>query len=212
MVAVIFDLDGTLIDSAIDIHAGSVVFLAELGRPPLPLQTIKSFVGHGVTRLVERIAAASGLPQPTDELEKRFLRHYHSADSRLYPGVLTALEVLATAGCAIGLCTNKPHGPTHEVLLQLGIAPIFKTIITGDSLPTRKPDPAPLLAAVHALRQDHAVFVGDSEVDAQTAVNAALPFLLYTGGYRKAAVQDIPHTAAFAHHSDLPALIANMVL
>ena len=94
--------------------------------------------------------------------------------------------------------------PTRAVLAHFGMLQMFPVIFGGDSLPTRKPDPAPLLATIAALGNLPALFVGDSEVDAETARAAGLPFLLFTEGYRKSPVAAIPHSAAFADWSDLP--------
>ena len=207
MAAIIFDLDGTLIDSAPDIQAAVNRTLADLGRPALGLETVKSYIGHGVANLLSQVAQTSGLTIAPNDLHRHFMTHYHAGESRPYPGVLTALEVLLKADLHLGICTNKPDLPTREVLAHLGLTPVFKAVISGDSLAMRKPDPAPLLAAAAALGQDQVIFVGDSEVDAETARAAGIPFVLYTGGYRKSPVTDIPHHAAFDDHAALPQLI-----
>jgi phosphoglycolate phosphatase len=106
----------------------------------------------------------------------------------------------------MGVCTNKPLGPTHAALAHFGWQGLFASVIGGDSLAARKPDPAPLLASVAALGGGPAVYVGDSEVDGETAERAGVPFLLFTEGYRKAEVAAIPHRAAFADWSALPDL------
>lgn len=211
--AVIFDLDGTLIDSAPDIHAVSNAVLAEHGFAPLGLPQVRSFVGRGVAHLVDCLLAASGAdPQGAlhAPMVAAFSARYEEAVAltEVYPGVPEALGALAAAGYPLGICTNKPLAPARAVLAHLGIGGFFDTVIGGDSLPVRKPDPAPLRHAVDRIGRARAIFVGDSEVDAETARAAGLPFLLFTEGYRKTPVQDLPHSAAFSAFAQLPGLVA----
>ncbi len=216
MTAVIFDLDGTLIDSARDIHAVANKVLTENGFAPLALLTVTSFVGRGAPHLMSCLLREIG-EDPEGPLRApmmaSFLAHYETAVDLTvcYPGVMPALEALAAMGCILGVCTNKPVGPTNAVLRHLGLDRFFSTVIGGDSLAVRKPDPAPLHAAAAALGDSHVIFVGDSEVDAETAANAKLPFLLYTEGYRKTPVHDLPHNVAFNDFKQLPGLVASLM-
>ncbi|MSU90158.1 phosphoglycolate phosphatase [Rhodobacteraceae bacterium 2CG4] len=210
MNAIIFDLDGTLIDSAPDLRAAANAMLAEFGAPPLTLDEVRGFIGNGVPKLVERCLAARGI-DPAVHLDAvaRFSAHYDVAPAALtvlYPGARTALQVLARSH-PLGLCTNKPEAPARKLLTHFGLETLFGAVIGGDSLPVRKPDPAPLIAARDALGAAAAVYVGDSEVDAETAQAAAMPFALFTGGYRKTPVSGIAHWRAFAAHDALPGLI-----
>ena len=217
MTAIIFDLDGTLIDSAPDIHAAVARTLAEEGQPPPDFVTVRGFIGNGVPILIDRVMAARQEPADAGrraDLIARFLRHYEAASADLttvYPGVRDALTALRAAGHPIGLCTNKPQGAACDVLAAFDLLVFFEVIIGGDSLPERKPHPAPLMATLRALGQTRALFVGDSEVDAETAVAAKVPFLLYTEGYRKTPVDALAHRAAFADFRDLPGLVAHEV-
>lgn len=210
---VIFDLDGTLIDSAPDIHAQANRVLAEQGFDPVTLPQVRGFIGRGVGHLVACLLQARG-QDPAGPLHApmvaSFTAGYEDAVGLTvpYPGVVTALDRLAAMGCTLGICTNKPHAPTIAVLRHLGLLDRFGVVIGGDSLPVRKPDPAPLQAAVAALGGASVVYVGDSEVDAETAAAAGLPFLIYTEGYRRTPVADLPHRAAFFDWADLPSLVA----
>jgi phosphoglycolate phosphatase len=214
MTAVIFDLDGTLIDSAPDIHAVSNRVLAEEGFAPLTFAEVRSFIGKGVPHLVGRLLQASG-EDPSGPrhaaMVDRFTASYEDAVglTRCYPGVEAALADLAERGCRLGICTNKPLGPTRAVLRHLGLLDRFGAVIGGDSLPVRKPDPRPLHAAIAALGGGRAIYVGDSEVDAETAVGAGVPFLLFTEGYRSTPVTGIAHSAVFSDYGALPALLAS---
>lgn len=211
--SVIFDLDGTLIDSAPDIHASANTVFTALGQPPFTRAEVQGFVGRGAPNLVARLCKSRGLPHEGPEFDRvlaRFLEVYEGAQALtvLYPGTRAALEALQAAGCKLGLCTNKPLAPTLAVLRHFGLENLFAAVIGGDSLAVKKPDPAPLLETLKRMGGGPAIFVGDSEVDAETAQNAGLPFLLFTEGYRKTPVEALPHDAAFAHHDALPGLVA----
>ncbi|WP_050525556.1 phosphoglycolate phosphatase [Pseudorhodobacter aquimaris] len=213
MTAVIFDLDGTLIDSAPDIVANANVVLQEMGFAPLPPTQIKGFIGRGVGHLLRSVLEASGqVPDGPllEPMQTRFNERYETAFDMtvIYPGVIKTLDQLVGMGCALGICTNKPIAPAHAVLRHLGLADYFPVVYGGDSFAVRKPDPTPLLAAVKDLGHEAVIYVGDSEVDAATAVAAKLPFLIYTEGYCKTPVHDLPHNAAFNDFRQLPGLVA----
>lgn len=214
--AVVFDLDGTLIDSAPDIQQAANAVLAAEGLPPITAEETRRFIGNGAGVFVARIMAAAGRdPEPAAHarLLDGFLARYESAVhlTRVYPGVGGALAALQAAGHRLAICTNKPAGPARAVLAHLGLAPVFEAVVGGDSLPVRKPDPAPLLQAVGELGAIPAVYVGDSEVDAETAARAGLPFALYTEGYRKTPVDALPHDARFDSFAALPGLVDRLM-
>lgn len=215
---VVFDLDGTLIDSAPDIQAGVNSVLLNQGIAELSLKQVKTFIGGGVETLWQKIIAAVGLP-PTMQaaLVKEFMAIYSTAhdQTRLFPNVREAIEVLAARGHPIGLCTNKPMSPTRAILMHFGIEDMFAYVIAGDSLPVRKPDPAPLRAAFIGLGADpgdpRGIYVGDSEYDAACAANLPAPFILFTEGYRLKPTDELQHSAKFDDFSKLPQLVADQI-
>lgn len=213
---VVFDLDGTLIDSAPDIHACVNAVLRQNGISPLGLDRVRSFVGGGVEMLWTKVIAATGIdPSAQRDLIAAFMTRYHEATAltRMFPGVPEALGVLADRGHPMGICTNKPMGPTRAVLDHFGIAQLFPVVIGGDTLPQRKPDPAPLRAALGALGADPAVpkaiYVGDSQFDAACAAAVPVPFLIYSRGYRQIPLERLTFRRAFDDFSALPGLIEN---
>jgi len=213
--AVIFDLDGTLIDSAPDIHAAANRVLRAEGLAEQSFEQVRSFVGRGVPHLIRQLLVAAGHGQDDAlhaRMTERFIAGYEDAVGLTlpYPGVADALDSLRAAGHPLGICTNKPEAATRAVLAHLSLLEPFTVIVGGDSLAVRKPDPAPLHLAVAQLGQPKAIFVGDSEVDAETAQAAGLPFLLFTEGYRKTPVEDLPQIGHFSHHAALSGLIAGL--
>lgn len=214
MKAVVFDLDGTLVDSAADLQAAANRLMRRNGLPELGLATVTCFVGDGIARLVERCFAHHGdLPDDLPGQIARFKAYYADEDhrrTRFMPGADVALRRLAASGFALGLCTNKDAGPARAILRRLHAESLFRAVIGGDSGLAKKPDAAPLLACVErcGALPSKAVYVGDSETDAATATAAGLPFLLYTEGYRNDPLAAIPHAAAFRDFAALPDLIA----
>jgi len=211
--AVIFDLDGTLIDSAPAIHAVSNAVLAEHGFELLTEAQVRGFVGRGVQHLVRCLLSSAGEDPDGPMLEPmiaELVTRYETevTGNRPYEGVRAALETLAELGHPLGICTNKPYRPAVAALRHVGLLDFFPVILGGDSLTTRKPDPEMLFAAHAQLAPDHPVlYVGDSEIDAETAQAAALPFALYTEGYRKVPVTDLPHHIAFSDFAMLPGIV-----
>lgn len=208
MTAVIFDLDGTLVDSVAAICDVANALLDELGLPPLAVSDARQYVGNGAEVFLKRVLTARDAldSEKFPSHLQRFLQLYAEAPGEAnspFPGADEALRELAREGWAIGLCTNKPQVPAEAVLRAHGWMNLFQTVIAGDTLPQRKPDPAPLLEAARRLGRRKTIFVGDSDVDAETAAAAGMPFVLYTEGYRKSPIQDLPHGGAFSDFSQL---------
>ncbi|WP_425098311.1 phosphoglycolate phosphatase [Tropicibacter sp. S64] len=207
---IVFDLDGTLIHSAPDIHLGVANMLAEQGLAQLDQATVVSFIGNGLPHLAGLVMAATGIPENRhEEITASLMRHYDAINGQLtrpFTGVPEALDALRGAGHRLAVCTNKPEAPARDILRMMALD-CFDAVIGGNTLPQRKPDPAPLHAALAALGDGPALYVGDSEVDAETAERAGVPFLLFTEGYRKTPADSLPHLAVFSDFAALPGLI-----
>lgn len=211
---VVFDLDGTLIDSAPDIHACANAVLRENGARMLSLPQVRSFMGGGVEMLWQKIIHALDLaPARHRDLVAAFMARYHDTTrlTRLLPGAAEALGLLADRGHPLGICTNKPLLPTESILDHFGIRQLFGVVVAGDTQPQKKPDPAPLRAAFQALGSDpqtpEGVFVGDSEFDAACAQALPIRFLIYSHGYRKTPLENLSWHAKFDEFVELPGLV-----
>lgn len=208
----VFDLDGTLVDSAPDIAAAVNALFAELELPEVELALIRRMIGDGAPVLLERALAHVGASHSAADLMPRFSVHYGENAVRLttvYPAVVETLTQLRDLGCCLGVCTNKPIGPTRAVLTALGLDSLIEAVVGGDSLPQRKPAPEPLLAVIDALggTPDNAVLIGDSAVDLACAAAAGVPAIIIPSGYGMAEPKATIIAASFA---DLPDVIARL--
>jgi phosphoglycolate phosphatase len=184
--AYVFDLDGTLIDSKMDIVNSVNAMLRSTARPEQALETVASYVGHGARRLIACALGPGATDADIDSALSIFMMHYeaHSLDAtRAYPGVEEALAALA--GQPMVVLTNKPTKASLQILNGLGLAKYFTSIYGGDSFETKKPDPA---GALHILKKlstppECAAMIGDSDVDIQTARNAGLQAIAVTYGF-----------------------------
>jgi phosphoglycolate phosphatase len=202
---IIFDLDGTLIHSAPDLHAAANVTLDALGREALDLPTIVSFIGNGVEKLVERCLTATGgydapLRQTALDL---FLNSYNlnmTTLTRPYLGVVSALRAFRTAGIPMGICTNKPTEPALQICDRLDLTQFFKVIAGAQDGQPKKPDSAPLLTCIQDMsgQPSQTLYVGDSTIDYLTARNANVAFRLFSAGYLNGPLPDLPDTDRFA--------------
>jgi phosphoglycolate phosphatase len=210
--AVIFDLDGTLVDTAPDLGAALNRLLAERGRPGLPAHTIRTMIGDGAAKLVERgFVAAGGWPDDPQTLVRRFLDIYEAgvADrSRPFPGVAAVLTRLATAGIRLGVCTNKPGLATEELLAALDLRHYFGAVAHGDG-PTRKPDPRHLLGAVEQLGATPAtsVMIGDSANDVAAARGAGMTVIVVGFGYTATPARELGADLVIDSFEALPELL-----
>ena len=209
---IVFDLDGTLIHSAPDIRAAANSALAAEGAEALDMDTTIAFIGNGVPKFAERAVRLRGLGDGAEARVTQGMLDFFDRNpaefSRLYAGIDQLLPALRADGHRLGICTNKPEAPARAILDILGIADAFDVVFGGDSLPVKKPDPAPLHATFEALGGGARLYVGDSEVDAETAARAGVPFALYTEGYRKVPVEDLTHEFRFSDFAELGNFIA----
>ncbi|MBP0481440.1 phosphoglycolate phosphatase [Sagittula salina] len=214
MTTIAFDLDGTLIDSVPHIHHAVATALTELGLPAITVAETPGFVGRGLPILCEQVLAhVGGAPTLQDQLYARTMVHYvetPSDPSQIYPGVLAALDMLKRAGHRLTLCTNKPYAAAETALRDTRLGEWFDVVLGGDSLPTRKPAPEMLFAALDGADPARALYIGDSETDCETAQAAGVRFLLFTEGYRKSPPEALPHVARFSNWSELPAIVAGL--
>lgn len=189
---VMFDLDGTLIDSVPDLAEAVDRMLAELGRPPAGVEKVRDWVGNGARVLVRR-ALAGGLDHAAvseaeaEEALARFLDIYADCHhlTTLYPGVHDLLEALSTAAVELAVVTNKPERFVAPLLEQVGLGGYFRWIIGGDTLPQQKPDPAALLQVMQlaGVTARQSVFIGDSRNDVLAAHAAGVPCVAVSYGY-----------------------------
>jgi phosphoglycolate phosphatase len=209
---IVFDLDGTLIDSAADIQSAASTVLEQAGKPGLSLEETRSFIGEGAAVFVQRMMAARDIEVTATkqaQLHAEFIAHYELAVDKavFYPGVIEALAVLQADGHSLGLCTNKPERPTRAVLRHMKLDSIFQKVMAGGMINSSKPEPAMLLQTLDALGGGPTLYVGDSETDAETALRAGIPFALFSQGYRKSPVSEIRHDYVFDHFESLCGIV-----
>lgn len=222
MRCVIFDLDGTLADTAGDLIAAANAALGVLGHAPqLVMQADDATAFRGGRAMLRLAAERLALPVPEVEamVEAGYpvlLEAYGAAidtHTRLYPGAMEAVSRLKAKGIAVGICTNKPAGLAETLLTRLGIRGEFASMIGADTLPVRKPDPAPLLAAVEQAggAADRAILIGDTVTDRETARAAGRPCALVTFGPTGRAVADLHPEALIDHYDGLDAVVDRLI-
>lgn len=208
---VLFDLDGTLVDSNLDLAPAVNHALAIKGREAVPEALVRTFIGGGAALMLERALEATGGPvaeAQLAELTQELLDHYwaHIADNTVpYPGLLGALDVLAARGCTLAVCTNKLEAPARALLDALGMTDRFAAIYGGDTLGPGRAKPAPdmLLAAVADCGGGHAAMVGDSTYDVRAARNAGMPVVTYRFGYHDVPLAELGGDVMIDHFDEL---------
>lgn len=209
---VAFDLDGTLADTAPDLTAALNHALGELGRPPIAAAEVRHMVGHGARALLQKGLSATG--EVNEALIERgfpiFLDHYqaHIADhSHPFDGLEAALDTLAARGVKLAICTNKLESLSRELVDALGWRDRFVSLVGGDTLAVRKPDPAPLFEAIARAGGGRAAFIGDSITDTDTARAAGIPCVAVTFGFSDRPAEQLGADALIDHYDQLiPAL------
>lgn len=192
--AVMIDLDGTLLDTATDLAAAANMMLKELGKAELPTETIQSYIGKGIEKLVKRSLTGSLDSEPDAELFKKAMPLYERSyaktlhvDTRPYPGVLEGLKAMREAGLRLACVTNKAEAFTLPLLRSTELLGYFDIVVSGDSLPKKKPDPMPLLYACEQFNiQPHEMLlIGDSLNDTQAARAAGCKVFCVPYGYNE---------------------------
>ena len=214
--AIVFDLDGTLIDSVHDVAANLNLVLEGMGRRPMSIDETKDAIGHGGRVLVEKALELTGDIVSADEIDRctrDFLDNYVKNPVQLtpvFPGVLDVLAQLKADGLCLGLCTNKPEATTGAVLDELGLAGYFQAVTCGDNVPHRKPDGRHVLLTMEMMGAGTAVMVGDSETDMAAGRNAGIPVIAVTYGYRHCAAGDLDADVLIENFSTLPGAISRL--
>jgi phosphoglycolate phosphatase len=198
--AVAFDLDGTLLDTLPDIAAAADAMLIDVGHEPAGEPVVRGYIGNGLGRLTKRLLTGRMDGEPSPEMFERayesLKRHYQATLSRRtrpYPGVETGLQRFKQAGLKLACITNKAEAFTVPLLQATGLSGFFDLVLSGDSLPRRKPDPLPLL---HCARQfgvspAEMLIIGDSANDTQAARAAGCPVFCVPYGYRSGEMRDL---------------------
>ncbi len=216
---VVFDLDGTLADTAGDLIGTLNVILEREGLAALPVEQARDLLGAGARALIQRGFSASGASLEPDRLERlfaAFLEHYgaHLAErSQLYPGVVAALDGLEAAGFRLAVCTNKVERHAVDLLAALGLGSRFAAIVGKDTFAWSKPDPRHITGTIERAGGDpaRAVMVGDSRADVDAARAAGIPVVGVSFGYTAVPMRELAPDRIIDHFDALPAAIAALI-
>lgn len=213
--AILFDLDGTLIDSAPDIAAAVNELLSQDGLPAQSVDAVRGMIGNGVRKLVERAYASSGRPvegvaldETTDRMMVIYGKHL-TRHTTLMPGAMEMVVAYHAAGVKIGIVTNKPEAFTHEIVTHFGLEAHVEVVVGGDTGPARKPAPDMLQHALEAVGQtaDRALMVGDSPADIGAAKAARVTSIAVRGGYTNVPADELGADRVISSLMELPAAI-----
>ncbi len=213
---IIFDLDGTLVDSAPSLCKAGNLLLDKLGRPPIDVQTYKTFIGKGLFKQVEQLLLhTGGIPNNSlTEQFKAFQTFYDSdtlSSTTVYDGVYSCLEALVQLPSKLSICTQKTEKPARKILSHFDLEKYFEGFTFGDSLSVMKPDPAMVFHSIRDFGDGPSIYIGDSETDSITAQNANVIFLLFSGGYRNSRIDEIKNYAFFDNHSAIVGLVQKIL-
>ena len=213
---ILFDLDGTLIDSAPDLDGTLNIILKRHGRTTLTISSVKKLVGNGARALLERGFKETGAPaENLDALTVEFIETYVpncAVLSRPFSGVIETLDTFANSGYRMAVCTNKPQAPSETILTELGLMQYFEVVVGGDFFPMRKPDPQHLLGALQLMDapKTPAIMVGDSYNDVASARNAGMPVIVVTYGYTTTPAHELGGDILVDHFSDIVTAVARL--
>jgi phosphoglycolate phosphatase len=216
---IVFDLDGTLVDTAPDLTAALNAVMRTTGRSEVPLDDVRHMVGRGARYLIERAMEATGEPASADaitDLMQHFLVHYEAniaVDSRSFEHAELVVKRLTGQGHKVGICTNKPEALSFKLMNELKLRALFPVILGADSRPYRKPDPRHLLDTISALGGNpaSAVLVGDSETDVKTARAANVPVVVVSFGYTEIPPRELGADAVIDHFDALEQALNSLV-
>ena len=205
---IVFDLDGTLVDTAPDLTNALNEVLTSRGHATVPAATIRASVGLGARAMIEQALRCAGAKDDIDQMLTEFLIHYEdniAAESRPFPGAVEALEALTSAGARLALCTNKREYLSRKLLGALKLDAYFQGIAGRDTFAVAKPDPGHLMGVIALAGGDpsSALMVGDSEVDILTARAAQVPVIAVSFGYAAAPVKGFAPDAIIGHFDEL---------
>ena len=213
----IFDLDGTLIDTIPDLRFLLNGLLTQLGRRTLENDEMKFLIGQGSHYLIEQMCARTGgaSPDEIEDIHRQWLKIYAAAPmdlTRPFDKVPETLRRFKDAGCKLAVCTNKPPAPTRFILDKLDLRKYFDAVLDAEALPFRKPRPEPLLEAARRMGGDpsRAVMIGDSEPDAQAAKAAGIPVVLLTYGYAQKPYDQLGANALADRFEDLYDIVLSL--
>ena len=217
--AIVFDLDGTLVDTAPDLLGALNAVLTVEGHEPVVPADLRHIVGHGARAMFEHALQRTGAPVTPERLKaltEQFLAYYRvniARGSRPFPGVPETLTLFAGRGAGLGVCTNKPQDLTELLLDALDLTRHFPAIIGGGRTPYSKPDPRHLLEVVSALKgkRERAILVGDSPVDVEAARAADIPVIAMSYGYTPVPVHELGADAVVDDFAELPEVIARLI-
>jgi phosphoglycolate phosphatase len=216
---IVFDLDGTLVDTAPDLIAALDALFAREGLPRDSKAELRNMIGGGARRLIERALAQERIPIVDDDVDRlyaRYIEHYaaHIAErSRAFPGLEQALDALAENGCRLAVCTNKLEFLAVRLLDELGIAGRFAAICGQDTFGMQKPDPEMLRRTVAQAggSMERVVMVGDSAADIDMARQAAIPVIAVDFGYTETPVALLGPDRIISRFDDLPAVVRDLL-
>lgn len=213
---IVFDLDGTLVDTAPDLTNALNEVLARHGHAVVSADTIRSSVGLGARAMIEEALRRAGAQDDVDRMLAEFLVHYEyniANESRPFPGAAAALDTLARAGARLALCTNKREYLTRRLLSALGLHHYFHGVAGRDTFRVSKPDPGHLTGVIELARGTpaRAIMVGDSEIDLRTAKEAQVPSILVSFGYATDSVHELVPDAIIDHFDELVAKASSLL-
>lgn len=215
----VFDLDGTLVDTAPDLLGALNAVLAREGRRLMGLEELRHLVGHGARTMFVHALEATGAGLPPERmgpLIDAFLAHYRdniAAASRPFPGVVETLHALGAEGAGLGVCTNKPHDLTELLLDRLALTKFFPAVHGAGRAPYNKPDPRHLLDVVTALggARERTVMVGDSATDVAVARAAGVPVIAVSYGYTPVPAHELGADAVTDRFAEIPGIARRLV-